>query len=121
MKLLADMHISPATVRALRAAGFDVVRVDEVLSPSASDKEIVELGAAQGRTVLTQDLDFSAIVAISGRRSPSVISLRLSSSRVAIVNAVLLGILPLLEAAAEAGAIISVEDDRYRIRDLPVS
>jgi len=33
MRLLADIHISPRTVRFLRSVGHDVVRVDEV--PSA--------------------------------------------------------------------------------------
>lgn len=65
MKLLADIHISPDTVRFLRDAGHDAVRVNEVLPPTSSDRGIVAYARAEGRIVLTQDLDFSAIVALS--------------------------------------------------------
>jgi uncharacterized protein DUF5615 len=57
----------------------DVVRVDEVLPPTASDEAIVTAAIRDGRHIITQDPDFSAIVALSGRIGPSVISLRLSS------------------------------------------
>lgn len=44
MRLLADAHISPRTVAALREAGHDVVRVGiDVLAPNAADAEIVAL------------------------------------------------------------------------------
>jgi predicted nuclease of predicted toxin-antitoxin system len=66
MRLLADMHISPRTVAWLRSLGHDVVRVDEVLQPTASDEAIVDRARKEGRVVLTQDLDFSAIIAVSG-------------------------------------------------------
>ena len=39
MKLLADVHISPRTVRFLRDLGHDVVRSDEVLPANAADEE----------------------------------------------------------------------------------
>ncbi len=68
MRLLADLNIARRTVAFLRSLGHDVVRVDEVLAPTAEDAAIVTLARQDQRTVLTQDLDFSAIVALSGRR-----------------------------------------------------
>jgi len=65
MRLLADMHISPLTVEALRTWGHDVVRVNEVMAADAADEQIVELALQQRRTILTQDLDFSEIIALS--------------------------------------------------------
>jgi predicted nuclease of predicted toxin-antitoxin system len=79
VKLLADLHIAPRTVVFLRAKGHDVVRAGDVLSATASDVQLVALAQAEQRTVLTQDLDFSAIVALSGESSPSIISLRLDT------------------------------------------
>ena len=121
MRLLADMHISPRTVLHLRRGGHEVVRVDEVLSPTASDEEILAFAAADNRVVLTQDLDFSRLVAASARTSPSVISLRLASSRLEHVHAVLGRALPTLEQAVVDGALVTVEDARIRRRSLPVS
>lgn len=119
MRLLADMHIAPGTVRFLRSLGHDVVRVDELLLPSAADEAIVAAATRDGRYILTQDLDFSASVALSGRTVPSVISLRLSSSRAERVNAVLQEVLPSLEKDLLEGAIVTVQDGRVRLRRLP--
>lgn len=120
MRALADMHIAPRTVTFLRSLGHDVVRVDELLVPTATDEAIVAAAAREGRCVLTQDLDFSAIVALSGRTVPSVVSLRLSSSRVERVNAVLQEVLPGMEKDLLDGAIVTVQDGRVRVRRLPV-
>ncbi len=120
MRLLADMHIAPRTVRFLRSLGHDVVRVDELLQSTATDVAIVASATREGRSILTQDLDFSAVVALSGRTTPSVISLRLSSSRVERVNAVLQEVLPGVEQDLLHGAIVTVQDGRVRIRRLPV-
>lgn len=81
MKILADMHISPVTVQFLRDLGHDVVRVNEILPPDTSDKIIVETAIKNKQAILTQDLDFSEIITFSGITCPSLISLRLSSSR----------------------------------------
>lgn len=121
MRLLADMHISARTVQHLRDLGHDVARVVEVLSPSATDDTIVRAAEDDDRTILTQDLDFSAIVALSGRARPSVISLRLASSRVEHVNEVLARELPALEAEARSGALITIQEDRVRVRTIPIA
>lgn len=121
MRILADVHISPRTVEKLLSLGHDVVRVGEMLSASSTDDEIVEEAVRDQRVILTQDLDFSAIVALSGRAAPSVLSLRLSSSRVENVNRSLERALPMIEADLDAGAIVTVEDARVRVRALPVA
>lgn len=120
MKLLADLHISPRTVTFLREQGHDVVRVTEVLSPKSSDEDIVTHAASTDRVILTQDLDFSALIALRGQSSPSLISLRLTSSQIESVNAVLKRILPLLEEDVRLGVLVSVEDHRMRKRRLPL-
>jgi predicted nuclease of predicted toxin-antitoxin system len=73
------------------------------------------------RILLTQDLNFSAIIALGGGRFASLISLRLSSSRIERVNSVLERVLPQIEAALLAGSIVTIEDQRIRVRALPLS
>jgi predicted nuclease of predicted toxin-antitoxin system len=58
-----------------------------------------------------QDLDFSALVALSGGSRPSVISLRQSSSRIEVVNQRLRDVLAAVGDELESGAIVSVGDD----------
>jgi predicted nuclease of predicted toxin-antitoxin system len=120
MKILADLHISPRTVKHLRSLHHDVVRVDEVLATNSPDKVIVEKAIQESRVILTQDLDFSEIIALSGKTVPSLISLRLSSSRIEYVNSRLERILPLIEQDVEQGIIVVVEDKRIRRRKLPL-
>lgn len=120
MRLLADLHISPRTVQLLRQLGHDVVRVNEILPATAPDPAVVARAAEDGRTILTQDLDFSALIVLTGKAVPSLISLRLSSSRIEHVNTVLQRILPELEEDVREGVVVTVEDHRIRRRRLPL-
>jgi len=120
MRLLADLHIAPRTVEFLRTLGHDVCRVTDLLPANASDKEIVERAEQEHCTILTQDLDFSSIIALSGRRTPSLLSLRLNSSKVELVNVVLQRMLPVLASDLEQGALVTIEDQRIRMRRLPL-
>jgi predicted nuclease of predicted toxin-antitoxin system len=121
MRLLADLHISPRTVQFLSSLGHDVARVSEILPSTSTDKTIVTRASEDARTILTQDLDYSAIITLSGAKNPSLISLRLSSSRVEYVNTVLAKVLPTIEQDVLLGMIITVEDNRIRRRSLPIS
>ena len=120
MRILADQHVSPRTVEFLRRLGHDAVRVSERLPRNASDAAILSFADTEGRVVLSQDLDFTGLIATSGQTGPSLIVLRLGSPSVEHVNEVLRSVLPGIEAAVEAGAIVSVDDDRVRIRRLPI-
>lgn len=73
LHLTADVYISPLTVAALKGQGYDIVRTTDLLPATASDAEILELARVQGRVVLTQDLDFSMLGALSSSGLPSLI------------------------------------------------
>lgn len=120
MKLLADLHISPRTVAFLRSQGHDTVRVTDVMAATSSDQEIVLLARKQGRVILTQGLDFSNIVALSGETQPSLITLRLSSSRIELVNDRLSRVLPELETTIYTGILVTISDKTIRKRQLPI-
>jgi predicted nuclease of predicted toxin-antitoxin system len=120
VRILADVHISPRTVDFLRRLGHDVERVGQVLAATATDEEIVAAAIRDQRIILTQDLDFSAIVALSGLARPSVISVRLASSRIERVNDVLERELPHIEADLQDGALVTIQDDRVRTRKIPI-
>lgn len=120
MKLLADLHISPRTVQHLRSLGHDVLRVNEVLPADAADARIIHYARDEVRTILTQDLDFSAMLALAGGAFPSLITLRLGSSRVEHINGVLTQVLADIEQDVLQGAMIVVTDTRIRRRALPI-
>jgi len=84
VRLLADLNVAPRTVEFLRSLGYDIARVDALLPGTASDAEIVEFALREGRTILTQDLDFSALVALSegAARASSLCGFRRRASSV---------------------------------------
>ena len=120
MKFLADMPISPKTVTHLRSIGHDIYRISEKGLPRAKDREIVDIAIKEERTIMTMDLDFAAIIAQSKKSFPSAIIFRLSDESHEIINPLLEKILPEIENDILKGAIVMVEDDRVRIRNLPI-
>ncbi len=121
LRLLADMNISPKTVDALRKRGWDIVRVSQLLPVNASDQEILDLARQEGRVVVTQDLDFSALLALEGYHQPSLITLRLSGADLETVTQKLLELLPQLEQVLQEGCAVTVEDTLVRVRRLPIA
>ena len=109
----------PAPLRSSSRRAFSVLML-AVWIVTSTDEAIVLRALDDERVVLTQDLRFSAILGRAGQRAPSLISLRLSSSRIEFVNAILERVLPRVERDVAAGAIVTVEDSRIRTRRLPI-
>ncbi len=120
-KLLADIHISPLTVAEIRANGYEIHRVSDFISASATDAKIIELAILERAAIITQDLDFSALVAQSGLNKPSIVSLRVSDAKPRRIATILKTVLPQIESDLREGAIVSIEETEYRIRKLPIS
>ena len=120
LRFLADIHISPVTIRALRGRGWDIVRVSDVLEGRSSDAEILEYARQHGQIVVTQDLDFSALLAIGGHTGPSVITLRLEDARPVIVTRRLLDVVSALKQELSEGMIVSADETTARYRFLPI-
>lgn len=66
------------------------------------------------------DLDFSAIIARSQKPTPSAIIFRLSDESPENIEVLLKNILPMVESEILKGAIVIIEDDRFRVRELPI-
>lgn len=120
MRFLADMGLARSTVAFLRALGHDAVHLREWGLQRLDDDEIVAKAVSEGRVILTHDLDFGRIVAISGALVPSVITFRLQDMRPAQVDRYLAAVLARSTAALEAGALVSVNERAIRVRPLPV-
>lgn len=86
----------------------------------APDSELVERARAGSSVVLTFDLDFGEIVALGILEAPSVIIFRLADERADSVNQRLSAVLAERVADLQSGALILVEDTRYRVRKLPI-
>jgi hypothetical protein len=75
MRFLADESCDFAIVRALRAAGHEVLAVAEA-APSAGDASVLRLALAEERILLTEDKDFGEFVFAHGHRAHGVLFFR---------------------------------------------
>jgi predicted nuclease of predicted toxin-antitoxin system len=79
MKILLDMNLSPRWAEALAAAGITAVHWSSVGAAQASDPEIIAFARSESWVILTQDLDFGTILAVTHGDKPSVIQIRLTT------------------------------------------
>lgn len=120
MRFLADMGVSQQVVEWLRLNRHDAVHLRDEGLQRLPNGEIFEKAVREQRVVLTFDLDFGEIVAASGGQVVSVILFRLRNTRTAFVIQRLEDVLNHSSAELVQGAIVIVEDARYRVRSLPI-
>jgi predicted nuclease of predicted toxin-antitoxin system len=117
---LADLNISPLSVTRLRQAGWDIVRSSDRLPANATDEEILALARQESKVILTQDLDFSALLAVRGLDRPSLVTLRLASSDPQEVERKLLETRDLLVRVLGSPCAVTIDDRGARVRKLPI-
>ena len=120
LRYLADMNLSPLTVAALKAEGYDIVRVSSLLPATTPDSTILELARQRELVIVTQDLDFSTSLALGGHARPSLVTLRLSNTDLHVVTKRLRQVLLPLEQHLSEGCAITVDDSAVRMRKLPI-
>lgn len=121
MKLLVDMNLSPRWVAYLGEAQFHSEHWSNVGSAQAADAEIMAYAAEHDYVVLTNDLDFGAILAATHRGKPSVIQVRSRNLDPGFIGATVVQALLQLEAELRAGALLTVEEASTRVRLLPLN
>jgi predicted nuclease of predicted toxin-antitoxin system len=119
VRFLADMGIAPKVVTWLRQQGHDVWHLAERGLERLPDPDIFVRAGEENRVVLTFDLDFGEVLALSGGTT-SVVLFRLRSRRTPRVIARLASVLADSRDQLTSGAIVVVEDARHRVRQLPV-
>ena len=72
------------------------------------------------RIILTMNLDFTNLLAWSRETLPSVIIFRLGNENYDKINPQLEKVISQCENELLTGAIISVSDDAFRVRNLPI-
>jgi predicted nuclease of predicted toxin-antitoxin system len=120
VKLLVDMNLSPTWVDRLARHGFEAVHWSTIGAATAPDVEILTWANEHGFVIVTNDLDFSAILAASAGATPSVVQIRtqdlLSDEAVSIVAKAL----DAHREDIERGALLSIDEAGTRVRVLPL-
>lgn len=75
MRLLADEHVPPAIVSALRGGGHDVAVVGDAVDLGASDANLLAHARETDRVILSEDTDFrGADPELNARNHPGVVA-----------------------------------------------
>ena len=120
MRFLADMGVSGRVIRWLRDHGHDATHLRDEGLQRLPNGAIFEKALAEERALLTFDLDFAEIVALSKGRKASTLLFRLHNTRSSHVIERLAAVLADCRQAIEEGAIVVVEESRHRIRHFPI-
>ncbi len=120
MKILVDMNLSPAWVYVLEEAGHTASHWSTIGSLNASDRDVLLWAKSNGYLLLTHDLDFGAILAATEGEGPSVIQIRAQDVSPDHLKNLLLQIITQFAENLLEGALISVDEEKSRVRLLPL-
>jgi predicted nuclease of predicted toxin-antitoxin system len=120
VKLLVDMNLSPSWVDRLARHGFDAVHWSTIGAATAADHEILAWAHQHGSVLVTNDLDFSAILAAGAVHGPSVVQLRTQDLLSEGAARIVARALEAHREDIERGALLSIDDGGTRVRMLPL-
>ena len=119
MILIIDENLPPRWSVFLSSFGITATPWRNIGAVGDPDDTIFDYACAHGAIIITQDLDFTRLLALRGTRLPSVIQLRVHCPLPEIMGLALLSVLENLRQQLRQGRLITLDLDRHRIRLLP--
>ena len=116
MRLLVDENVQQPTVQFLRDLGHAVRWVPEEGLRGAADDVVFRLAEGLQSTLLTYNADFVDLRALAGHRHFGIIRLRISDQRIASVHPILKAALQRVQDMDLRDMLVTLTDDRVRIR-----
>ncbi|QDU55749.1 DUF5615 family PIN-like protein [Aeoliella mucimassa] len=120
VRLVIDMNLSPAWVEVLKNHGWDSIHWSDIGSPKAPDIDIMTWASANNCVVFTHDLDFGTALALTRATGPSVIQVRTQKIMPVDLESTIVTVLKQYESDLTEGALIVVDQNRLRVRILPL-
>ena len=120
MKVLLDMPVSSSLLDVLDAYGHEGVHAHQIGQDRASDRELLEIARREGRIVITADLDFPRLLALSSAEGPGLILFRGGNYSDAEMCDLLERVLRQVAPDALESSICVVDKKRIRITRLPL-
>jgi predicted nuclease of predicted toxin-antitoxin system len=120
MKFLIDMNLSLLWVPFLASHGYEAIHWSTIGDISAPDAEILQYAVGRGYVVFTHDLDFGALLAAGKLWRPSVIQVRCQDVLPSAIGETVVRAIAAARTHLEAGALVTIDPARHRIRLLPI-
>ncbi len=121
MKILLDMNIPETWEDFLNRAGHDAIHWSRIGDIRAEDTDIMAWARDNGYVVFTHDLDFGSLLFATNVAAPSVVQLRFQHILPEAIGSAVLETLMTAAQMLKAGALVTIDPRRHRIRMLPLS
>jgi predicted nuclease of predicted toxin-antitoxin system len=121
VKFLVDMPLLPALAHLTRGQGHHAVHADAVRLGRSTDTEILTRARQEARTVVTADLDYPRLLALTGAEGPSLILFRGGDWSEPDVTARMQQILHVMGEGEITRSIVVADRTRVRRRRLPIT
>jgi predicted nuclease of predicted toxin-antitoxin system len=121
MKILIDMNLSPTWVNAFTAVKIDSVHWSSIGDQAAADSVIMAYAKTNRYIVFTNDLDFGIMLAVTQADLPSVIQVRTQDLLPEAISNLVVSSIEQFRPQLEAGALITPDTLRSRVRILPIT
>ena len=115
------MNLSPSWVGFLEARGISSLHWSSAGRATAPDVEILAYAKRQDFVVFTHDLDLGQMLVMDALRGPSVLQVRTQDVLPSAIGELVLGAIQVSQLHLEAGALVTVDAVRRRVRILPLS
>ncbi len=120
MQFLIDENMGLSYANTLRSLGYEAIHVSEVGLTSTEDTDIVTYAFDKGYTIITFDLDFTRIVALSQKLFPSIITFRMGEINVTEFEEHFRFYIPEIKDDIIKGALITIDTQGVRTKRLPI-
>ncbi|HEX6291962.1 MAG TPA: DUF5615 family PIN-like protein [Herpetosiphonaceae bacterium] len=120
MKLLIDMNLPPAWVEWLERSGWHTAHWSSIGDPRATDRVLMDYARLNGYVIITHDLDFGTILAVTRAEGPSVLQIRTQDLLSTHVQTLIVAALHQFAELLETGALITIDEHTSRARILPI-
>jgi predicted nuclease of predicted toxin-antitoxin system len=120
MKFLLDMPVSPLLLTVLRTRRHEGVHAHQIGKDRATDSELLDIARKEHRIIITADLDFPRLLALSLAEGPGVILFRGGNYSDKEMCDLLEMLLDRVSADLLPSSVCVVDKKRIRITRLPL-
>jgi len=120
MNILIDMNLSPEWVQEFKLLGIEAVHWSAIGQFDAPDSSLIDWAIKNDHVIFTHDLDFGTALALTKAEKPSVIQVRTQNVTITHLSKMVFGALISYAELLKKGALLTVDEDKQRIRILPL-
>lgn len=120
MKILIDMNLSPEWEQEFKSHNIEAIHWSAVGKFDAPDNVIMDFARKNELVIFTHDLDFGTALALTKAERPSVIQVRTQNVTVSHLTSIVVPTINDYSDLFEKGALLVIDEDKKRIRILPL-